>query len=204
MNPLFQVFDDFCPDLEIVKVSALESGFGTWLPKKGVVGSSIYEGMNFHGMHSLMLKPLAMALGCPVFPNSMFFRVTKKDTEGAYVHSDRHDGAFTAICYMSEHVEVSGTGFYRHRGTGLVEMPEIEVVKQEYPLLPKDMTLGTEEDWEQLDFIRGLKNRCIVFHAPLFHARTPREGFGEVDTSGRMVWVCHFNTLREGGGFARG
>lgn len=204
MNSLFQVFDDFCPDLEIVRASALESGFGKWTPNKGEVGSSIYEGMNFWGMHSLMLKPLALALGCPVFPNSMFFRVTKEDTEGAYVHSDRHAGAFTCIVYLTDHEEISGTGFYRHRETGFVEMPEIPEMKEKYPNMPKEMVTGGEIQWEQIDFVRGIKNRALIFRAPLFHARIPKEGFSTTDEKGRMVWVSHFNTLREGGGFANG
>lgn len=196
------VKDDFCPEAAAVRASALESGFGTWRPNKGEVGSSIYEGMSFWGRHSLMLRALSRALGGrPIFPNNMFFRVTRPETEGAYVHSDRHWGSWTCIGYLSEHKEVSGTGFYRHRESGLLEMPSFEEMRQvrdpgtkvsDYEQLKRDMVSGSVLEWEQLDFVRGIFNRALIFHAPLFHARCPRHGLGTDDATGRMVWVCHF------------
>lgn len=186
--------DDFCPDIEQVRASALESGFGTWSPNKGAVGSSVYEGMNFWGRHSLLIRSLTAALGRPIYPNNMFFRVTRPETEKAYTHSDRMSGDWTAIVYCSQHTEVSGTAFYRHRETGLMEMPTFDEMQKLgiFELLKKDMVEGGEAEWEQLDFVRGLYNRALIFHAPLFHARYPKHGLGENDETGRMVWVCHF------------
>lgn len=46
------VIDDFCPELDQVRSSALAAGFDTWRPNKGEVGSSIYEGMGFWGDHA--------------------------------------------------------------------------------------------------------------------------------------------------------
>jgi hypothetical protein len=127
----------------------------------------------------------------------MFFRVTKPTTEAAYVHSDREWGAWTCIAYLSQHPEVSGTAFYRHRQTQLCEMPSFQEMKERWPAeafeqIKTAMVKGSEEDWEQLDFVRGLFNRALIFHAPLFHSRFPRHGLGSDDASGRMVWVCHF------------
>jgi hypothetical protein len=201
---LIRVIDRFCPEIDLVRQSALDSGFGKWTPNKGLIGSSIYEGMNYTGKHSYFLKALALTLGYPVFPNSMFFRVTNKDTEGAYTHSDRNMGTKTCLVYMSEHEAVSGTGFFKHRATGLIEMPPLEaMVKDEalFALLAKDMVSGGEKEWEQLDFVRGLYNRAVIFHAPLFHARCPKNGLGDNSENGRMIWAAHFNTLLPGGGF---
>src|SRR5690606_32737823 len=72
---MIKIVDDFCPSIDEVRASALASGFGTWKPNKGEVGSSNYEGMNFWGRPSLLLHALAHYIGRPVYPNAMFFRV---------------------------------------------------------------------------------------------------------------------------------
>lgn len=190
------VKDDFCPQLGLVRESAFESGFGTWRPNQGEVGSSVYAGMNFVGRHDLLLRALQAAIGRPIFPSLTFFRATKPDTEAAYVHSDRMHGDWTCIVYLSEHTEASGTGFYRHRETGMREMPAFDELRREpdfFEKLKAQMVAGGEQDWEQLDFVRGLCNRALIFRAPLFHARCPRHGLGDgTDQTARLVWVCHF------------
>ena len=195
MNESLRVIDNFCPQIEEVRTSALESGFGKWTPNKGEVGSSIYEGMNFWGRHSYMLAALSAAIGGAPIPNNIFFRVTNTGTESAYVHSDRMWGARTCIAYLSNHDGIdSGTAFYRHRETGLTEMPTFGEMKEKgiFDLLKKDMVEGGEHQWENIDFVKGLYNRALVFNAPLFHSRYPKTGIGSDSASGRMVWVCHF------------
>ncbi len=189
MKNSFLVVDDFCPQIEEVRQSALASGFGTWKPNQGVVGSSVYEGMNYTGEHSHMLRALSAVMGLRVLPNSMFFRVTRPGMEKAYIHSDRAAGTHTCIVYLSEHKDVYGTGFYRHRATGLLEMPPIYQCTDQ---LKADMVNGEEKDWEQTDFVRGMFNRALIFDAPLFHSRLPKDGLGNDDGDSRMVWVSHF------------
>lgn len=194
---MITIIDGFTPRIDEVRASALASGFGTWRPSKGEVGSSVYDGMNFWGKHSIMLAALTKVFGCPIYPNNMFFRVTNADTEAAYVHSDREAGDITAIVYLSEHAELSGTGFYRHRETGMTHMPSFADMAQDqaaFDKLKREMVAGLDEHWEQLDFVRGLYNRALIFDAPRFHARSPRHGFSASAEEGRMVWVCHFVT----------
>lgn len=200
------VKDDFCERIDEVRASAFESGFGTWRPNKGEVGTSNYEGMNFWGRHALLLRALSDAIGGkPVFPNNMFFRLTRPETEKAYVHSDRMWGQYTAIVYLSEHSEtpgegagptneVSGTGFYRHRETGLLGMPTFEEMQAAgtFGMFKQDMVSGSEAEWEQTDFVRGHYNRLLMFRAPLFHARCPKNGLGATEETGRLIWACHF------------
>jgi hypothetical protein len=195
---MITIIDGFTPLIDSVRASALQSGFGTWRPNKGEVGSSIYDGMSFWGKHSIMVHALTHAMGCPIYPNNMFFRVTNKDTEAAYVHSDRESGDFTCIVYLSDHGhEESGTGFYRHRETSLTHMPSFASLAEDQPFfdqLKREMVEGSDEHWERLDFVRGLYNRAVIFDAPRFHARSPRHGFADTAEAGRMVWVCHFVT----------
>lgn len=191
------VQDDFCDDIEEVRNSVYLAGFGTWLPNKGEVGSSKYDGMGFWGQHAPMLKSLMGVTRCVVAPNAMFFRVTNKGMEKAYIHSDRMSGAHTCIAYLSEHDEPSGTAFYKHRRTGLIEMPTFEDMQTMGILdeLKQDMVSRDEDKWELLDFVEGKYNRAIVFEAPLFHSRYPVEGIGETSENGRLIWASHFYKL---------
>ena len=192
---LIRVLDNFCPAIEQVRQSALDSGFSNWSPKTSAMGRPQYEGMNFCGRHSYMMAALVAAVKELVFPNTMFFRVTNSNTEEGYVHSDRHWGAHTCVVYLSDHPEVSGTAFYRNRATGLMEMPtHQQMLSPEFEQLKQDVQTGGENEWEQIDFVRGLYNRAVIFHAPLFHGRFPKHGIGESSEEGRMVWVCHFHT----------
>ncbi|MDR2214621.1 MAG: DUF6445 family protein [Nevskiaceae bacterium] len=192
------VLDDFSPFANEARHSALASGFGAWRPNKGDVGSSVYDGMSFYGNHALLLAPLMRALGEPMVPNTMFFRSTNQDTEGAYVHSDREAGEFTAVVYLSHHDDCYGTGFYRNRRTGAERMhsfADMACDQQEFDRLKAEMVRGSPDDWEQTRFVDGAFNRAVIFDAPLFHARVPRHGFGGDAESGRMVWACHFVML---------
>lgn len=198
---MITIIDNFTPFADQARASALASGFGTWRPNKGEVGSSVYEGMSFWGRHSILVHALTNALGGPIYPNSTFFRTTNVGTEAAYVHSDRESGDFTCIVYLSDHSEMSGTGFYRHRETGMTHMPSFSELSKDpefFDQLKGQMVRGSEDDWEQLDFVRGLYNRAVIFDASRFHARSPRHGLGSTAEDGRMVWVCHFVTQLAG------
>lgn len=194
------VIDDFSQWAHAARQSALDAGFGTWRPNKGEVGSSVYDGMCFWGDHAMLLMPLIWHMGAQCVPNSMFFRACNEASEGAYVHSDREHGAYTAVVYLSEHDQDDhGTGFYRNKRTGAQALQPFEELRQapeEFATLKREMVDGSAEFWEQTSFVRGKFNRAVVFEAPLFHARSPRHGFGVDAESGRMVWVCHFSFMR--------
>ena len=190
-----QIFDEFLPDPQGIRQSALRSGFGSWRPNKGDVGLDSYAGMNFWGEHSAMIRGLYSKLG-PIFPNSMFFRVTNPTTDKALVHSDRATGSHTALVYFGPEHAGSGTGFYRHRETGMTEMPALEDLMKDKPFFERiysQMLDASEDHWELYDFVEAKLNRCVVFDAPKFHCRLPKDGYGTDDASSRMVWACHFH-----------
>lgn len=196
MKDFITVKDEFCDQSDLVRASAIGSGFGSLKPASNEMGRDSYEGMNFLGRHDLMLRALSAAIGGrPVYPGAMFFRATKPGMDKAYVHSDRMHGDWTCIVYLSEHTEESGTGFYRHRRTGWNEMPAPEILKQAGVLSMMDecMKKNDPADWEQAAFVRGIYNRAVIFRAPLFHCRHPADGLGDgKDETARMTWVAHF------------
>lgn len=197
----YVVVEDFCEYLDDVKESAFKAGFGTWNPNKGEVGSSVYEGMGMWGDHALMLKSLVLNTGRMLVPNSMFFRVTNEGMEKAYIHSDRESGDHTCVCYMTDHDEPYGTAFYRHKPTGLIEMPSFKDMNDMGILeeLKKDMVDRSEDKWELIAYVEGKKNRAVIFDAPLFHSRYPLEGIGNSTEDGRLVWVSHFYHIDRNG-----
>ena len=197
------VVDNFCDELSQVKASAMAAGISTWLPNKGEVGSSIYEGMGFWGDHSLMLRSLIMATGKVLVPNSMFFRLTNVGMEQAYIHSDRESGNNTCVVYLTEHEQASGTAFFRHKSTGLTHMPSMLDMHNSGILeeLKSDMVSRDPNKWEQTGYVEGKYNRALIFDAPLFHSRFPLEGIGNNIDSGRLIWATHFNYLAGNGTF---
>jgi hypothetical protein len=200
----YTVIDHFCPHLDEVRKSALAAGFDTWNPNKGEVGSSVYEGMGFWGNHALMIRSLMHAIGGVAIPNTMYFRYTTPGMEKAYIHSDRESGNHTCVCYLTDHEEEYGTAFYVHKRTGLAEMPSF-IQMQEMGVLEElkaDMVSRDPSKWVQTDFVRGKKNRALIFNAPLFHSRFPVEGIGLSADDARMVWVSHFNKIAPNGDFA--
>lgn len=191
-----QIFDDFLREPDRVRASALRSGFGTWCPQKGDAGLASYSGVNFVGDHASALAELHTRLGS-IIPGLMFFRLTNPAGERAPVHADREYGCtHTAILYLSPTPPiVSGTGFYRHRESGRIQMPPIETLRgaPEFEHFKQQMLEGSAKDWERYDFVPGLYNRCLVFDSALIHCRIPRDGFGTNDEDSRMTWTAHFN-----------
>ena len=194
---MIQVFDDFVADPAKIRQSALRSGFGTWHPKKGDIGASFYEGVNFWGDHATLFRALYECIGA-IIPSSMFFRITNPKMEHALIHSDREYGENTAIVYLSIASEMSGTAFYRHRETGWTDLPALEELVQDQVFFQKirqQMLDASEADWEMYEFIEVRYNRCLIFDAPKIHCRIPKVGFGTNEENSRMVWVCHFNGI---------
>lgn len=180
-------------NLLAVRNSAISSGFNTWSPPSHSFGSGIYQGMNWKGHNSAMHLALAQTIGSPIFPNQSFFRILTENEDKRLIHSDRLDGSFTAIAYISEHDhEYHGTAFYRHIETDLLEMPTVEEMDKEGSTETWNQEMTDDSKWEQTDFIRGQFGRMLVFSAPLFHARVPDRGIGTTPEDSRMIWVSHF------------
>ncbi len=194
---MLTVIEKFTPYIDIVRQSAIAAGFSTWEPASAEVGSGKYAGMSFVGAHATMNYALMKHLGRVIIPNLMFFRLTLPDTEPGYVHSDREAGQFSAIVYLSEHKERFGTAFYRHKDSGLTEMPSFDELRKDpvfFEKLKVDMVHGGEDAWEETTYVGGAYNRAVVFSSPLFHQRIPSGGCGSGPEDGRLIFACHFFT----------
>jgi hypothetical protein len=186
--------DDFLPDPDRMRQSAIASGFGTWRPNKGAIGPDKFDGVNFYGDHVTGVRALSRQFQKQIYPNKMFFRVTTKDTEEAVVHSDIFTGDLTCLLYMSNHDD-SGTEFYRHRPTdtyGLPPLKDFYADKENFGRFRQDCSHRDPEIWECINSIEGRYNRAVIFPSAVFHCRYPYTGFGHGVEDGRMIWGCHF------------
>ncbi len=189
--------DDILPRERLLQIrqSALQGGFGTWSPPTHRFGKGYYEGMGFKGDMASLHASISSALGRPIYPNASFFRASFGDKLERLIHSDRNSGDYTAIVYLSEHDhENHGTSFFLHRASNKREMPTLQELEEAGTTEEWNKDMLDESKWEQLDVVRGLFGRLLIFSAPMFHGRFPAHGFGDSPETGRMAWVCHFMT----------
>lgn len=176
-----------------IRQSAIEGGFGNWTPPSRSLGYSSYKGMGFHGHHAALHISISKTLRQNIYPNLSFFKISTEDDNHRLIHSDRNDGSFTSIIYLSEHEDLtSGTGFYSHNETGLYEMPTLQEMNESGNLTKWDEDMHDESKWSQVDFVSGKFGRILIFTAPLFHGRLPFQGIGTTEENARMIHVCHF------------
>lgn len=192
----FEIYtvDDFLPDPDAMRNSALKSGFGTWHPNKGSIGPKEFEGVNFYGDHGVGIRAICKHFKTQIYPNKFFFRVTTENTEEAVVHSDLFTGDITCLVYLSKH-EDSGTEFYKHKPTNTIALPpqnkfwsDPEFVER----MKKDCSHRDPEIWEKQRQVEAKYNRAVFFPSPVFHCRYPYTGFGSGPEDGRMIWGAHF------------
>lgn len=194
-------YDNFLANPDAVRQSAIASGFGSWRPTKGAIGSSVYDGLNYKGDHATIIETIYNKVGFIGFPNCCLFRVTNEDTERAYVHSDIGEGDTTVIVYLSQHDDKYGTGFFKNKRTGSFAMsPLSELVANpiEFETTKAEINSSTEKEWEEVEFVQGEYNRAVAFKSHRWHRRFPEHGFSKDIETGRMIWIGHFQNPKLG------
>jgi len=142
------------------------------------------------------------------FPVGEFRLLLKRDSpeqiERTWVHYDSSAAAYSAIVYMNVPEDCQGgTSFYRHRESGLFHLPEPETPLADRVLAQMGITWedliarlsndGTdvEGQWELVTHAPMAFNRCLIFDARLFHARTGV--FGATVATGRLTQNFFFD-----------
>lgn len=101
-------------------------------------------------------------------------------------HTDNSMGRYSLMLYFFEK-EGAGTGFIRHKSTGICYAPESEdflsIVKNDQNNLDK---------WALVDLAAAKENRAILFDSGMFHCSLPIGGFGEGNQA-RTVLTVFFN-----------
>jgi len=122
---------------------------------------------------------------------------------GAYQYTTKHDKSWihadqtsnwAGICYLTPNAPPSGgTGFFKHKETGITEAPIKEDGTYDMEMLNK---LGEDSQdyskWEMTDEISNKYNRLILYRADMFHQSLVY--FGDNISNGRLFQTFFFNT----------
>jgi hypothetical protein len=206
------LIDDFFANPDEVRQAALDPELAWIPPTSGYPGIRSYPRPE-HLKELITL--LGKLVGSPIRPDSAQFAysmVTKCEEELIPAQRRPHfDGPCTAgiIFLNSPNQCCGGTGFYRHRATGLSRYPEkvtdthLKLIKKlglkslrELQNLvsapPPDNASGyitdSNREWEQTNFIEMKFNRLIMYDGQLFHSGVVRNGdFGETPRERRLT-----------------
>ena len=117
--------------------------------------------------------PLFALHGIHIVPRRQFFRIYEQGApQNTFIHADTGLGDQAAVLALGEPGRDNGQlAFWRHRATGW-EAPDpgdpagMEAVEAD----------GLDETlWEQMKLVDMPPNRCVIFPAPLFHSRYPKD-----------------------------
>lgn len=190
------VIDDFYSNPYDVRSFALQQEFSI-------------EG-NFPGYrtHSFLNDTIKEAIEAIVYPFSgritNWYDEDNTSSTGAFQytteehHSWLHtDGGvqWAGVLYLTPQAPPSaGTGFYRHKKSGLekfiylTEKPTEKDLTHPYLTDYKDMT-----KWELTDFVSNKFNRLVLYDASMFHKSL--DYFGKDKHTGRLFQVFFFDTI---------
>lgn len=195
MKKTLLIIDDLHPNPDGHRKCVLESEFGN---RTGPDGGT-YSNVSVH--HELGLKELVSeAVGYDVNPAISFYRFfLDKEKPHFDVHADNMYDQMASVLYLNPPCEhKSGTAFWRHKETGLEEMPNNEQVIS-WGHDPKEWFTKFVTDWhdiskwEQVGFVAMKYNRFITYPTRLLHSRWPLEGFGKDKESARLIHVYFYN-----------
>lgn len=123
------------------------------------------------------------------------FRFTQEGEKGTQnIHFDFGDNlAWAGVIYMSkEHPKVSGTDFWKHKETGIEEIPRTLEGIQQYGWNSVDDlkvfldTDGVDESkWEKTFTVPYKYNRLVLFRPWMFHS--PGPAFGHDKKNSRII-----------------
>ncbi len=194
------VVDDFYQNPDAVRALALNADYRD-VTKLNYPG---FQSVNSYSSTKIIDK-IAGILGCELEVDSekhtfgKFRIMLKEGGSQLKVHLDGH-ADWTGVLYLSNPNSFSGgTGFYRHKKTGLEGPVSPERLKDfsysdwqhlEKDLIEKD-TLNPEA-WEETAFVGMKFNRLVLFQGnKIFHCHT--ESFGTNKIDGRMTQNFFFN-----------
>lgn len=200
LNQKFIIIDDFYKDPDFVRNIALsqskeEHTHGNYA---GVMTDATY----FNEQHYQMFSELC---SMPVKSSTQFtgkFRFTQDGEIGTQdIHFDICDGncLWAGVVYLTPNSENNdGTIFWRHKSTGIEEIPmTLEGIQQYGWNGVDDLKVFLETDgvdhskWDKVLTIPYRYNRLVLFRPWKFHS--PGPGFGNTIEDSRLVQLFFFS-----------
>ena len=179
--PKIMVFDDFYRHPNLVRDFALKQEFkvvGNYPGKRTI---SFREDYHKEMFEKLIVEKITW---WPDDYNGSFQFVT--ENLESWIHRDKTD--YSAIIFLNPNpVETTGgTVMYRHKKTKLLKCQNEE---EEQELCKSSHNF---EDWEPIDTIGNLYNRCVIFQGR--HNHKSNKYFGSNLQNGRLFQIFFFNT----------
>ena len=155
-------------------------------PADGVVYPDITTDIPLQCLAEIQVR-LDEAMDRPVTINTIFMRLTSKQTSGAphQAHNDSVMGDFTLLLYLND--GPGGTSFVKHRETGMDAQPE---TTEQYEAWLRDTNVP--EAWEITEMVEMKENRANIIEAERMHRAEPVGGFGDGPGNGRIVLTAFF------------
>jgi hypothetical protein len=105
----------------------------------------------------------------------------------SWIHSDTHN-TWAAVCYLTPNAPPSaGTGFFKHRETGLTKPTDV---------IDKKIESEGQENfkWDMVQTVSNEFNKIIIYDSKLYHSSL--DYFGDTLQNGRLFQVFFFDTER--------
>jgi hypothetical protein len=190
------IVDDFYPAPEAVRRAAMHLNYGT----KEFLGHK-YTGMSTEWLPELIDGYVGAAIGCPIDLRIQYFRLgTKEEKPTTHIHADGDCATHACVWYLSEPPAgtVAGTGLYRHKKLGIDRMVTKEWMDakgyDEQTFVDNLNADGNDDSkWDMIGLLPQKFNRLVVYETAMFHARFPRDEWGNDASDGRLIWVGFFN-----------
>ncbi len=147
---------------------------------------------------------LSQILGRSVHIDMEYFRLGLSSGDITnYIHADNGISTHAAVWYLTDAPEgvVAGTAFWKHKETGLEEVPDQNYfldqdkfsVEDFFNLIQRDNF--DESKWDMTGLIGQKYNRIAIYPTKKFHSRFPKDAWGTTVEDGRIAWTAFFRTI---------
>lgn len=187
------IADNFDPQPEALREAAMASDFGTY-PFQG----HSYKGVGGSNQNPIRMEMMISRILGPIHITLSFFRLgTPENEPTTYIHADPTCAKWAVVLYLNTPEQCrGGTAFWKHKATGLEEVPFGKPVEF-YESLNRD---GNDESKWDLVGLAGMRwNRAVFYTSEIFHSRYPQAGWGTGPADGRLIWTAFFNRLGDKG-----
>ena len=138
-----------------------------------------------------ILSKLSKIFKAKITQELMFMRMSKEGTHCPHIHhTDNSHGEYSLMLYLNTNRD-AGTSLVRHIETGIMYAPASEYFVD---LVSRDINNLTK--WVPYDGCEMKENTAMVFDAGLFHRAEPIGGFGNDQSSARIVLTTFFSLER--------
>jgi hypothetical protein len=123
-------------------------------------------------------------------------RHTNRQSTTDWIHADGGIGNVAAIWYLNpDQHNIGGTAFFRFKKFGWDCVPSVDQIEAMGMTVEETSQIlraaaNDESQWEQTLLVPAKWNRLALYPTRRFHARWPREGFGETDDDARLIYVA--------------